>query len=96
MKVDKHTVRKLAHLSRLELREEDEDNMIKDLNEILTWVEQLNEVDTEGVEPLTNMSHEVNVFREDQVGEHLDHEKALKNAPKKDEDFFRVPKFLNQ
>jgi len=69
--------------------------MTKDLNEILTWVEQLNEVDTDGVEPLTHMSHEVNVFREDVAREHLDHEKALESAPKKDKDFFRVPKFLN-
>jgi aspartyl-tRNA(Asn)/glutamyl-tRNA(Gln) amidotransferase subunit C len=57
-------------------------------------VEQLQEVDTEGVEPLTNMSHEVNVFREDVAGEHLDHERALKNAPDHDEDYFRVPKVL--
>lgn len=95
MKIDKTTLRKLAHLSRLEIKEKEEQKMINDLNEILTWVEQLNEVDTEGVEPLTNMSHEVNVFREDEVSGHLDHEKALKNAPKKDKDFFRVPKFLN-
>jgi len=95
MKVDKNTLHKLAHLARLEMKEEDEPSMLKDLNEILTWVEQLNEVDTDGVEPLTNMSHEVNVFRDDEVGEHLDHDKALKNAPKKDKDFFRVPKFLN-
>lgn len=95
MNIDKNTLHKLAHLARLEFNEEDEKKMIADLNEILTWVEQLNEVDTEGVEPLTHMSHEVNVLREDKVGEHLDHDKALKNAPKKDKDFFRVPKVLN-
>lgn len=95
MKIDQNTLHKLAHLARLEFDNDDEKKMIADLNEILTWVEQLNEVDTEGVEPLTNMSQEVNVFREDRVGEHLDHKKALKNAPKKDEDFFRVPKFLS-
>lgn len=94
MKIDKDTLHKLAHLARLELKEEDESSYMEDLNEILTWVEQLNEIDTEGIEPITNMSFEVNVFREDKIANQLPHDEALKNAPKKDEDFFRVPKFL--
>ena len=94
MKIDQETLRKIAHLARLELEPGKEAEMIKDLNEIITWVEQLQEVDTEGVEPLTNMSHEVNVFREDKPGGHLDHERALKNAPEHDKDYFRVPKVL--
>ena len=49
-------------------------------------------MDTEGVEPLTNMSHEINALREDKVGEPLDHERGLKNAPDRDTDFFKVPK----
>ncbi|HBH24881.1 MAG TPA: Asp-tRNA(Asn)/Glu-tRNA(Gln) amidotransferase GatCAB subunit C [Cytophagales bacterium] len=95
MKIDKDTLHKLAHLARLELREEDGPGMMKDLEEILTWVEQLNEIDTEGVEPITNMSFETNVFRSDEVKNQLPHDSALKNAPKKDEGFFRVPKFLD-
>jgi aspartyl-tRNA(Asn)/glutamyl-tRNA(Gln) amidotransferase subunit C len=94
MNIDKETLRKIAHLARLDIKPEDEEGMIKDLTEILDWVEQLNEVDTEGVEPLTNMTHEINMLREDAVGEHLDHGRALKNAPKKDEDYFRVPKVI--
>jgi aspartyl-tRNA(Asn)/glutamyl-tRNA(Gln) amidotransferase subunit C len=94
MKIDKETLHKIAHLSRLEIDEKNEEEMLKDLSEIITWVEQLNEVETEGIEPLTNMSQETNVFREDVVEGHLDHERALKNAPKKDDDYFRVPKFL--
>jgi aspartyl-tRNA(Asn)/glutamyl-tRNA(Gln) amidotransferase subunit C len=94
MNIDRETLRKIAHLARLDFKEEDEESMIKDLTEILDWVEQLNEVDTEGVEPLTNMSHEINMLRDDAVGEHLDHERALKNAPKKDDDYFRVPKVI--
>jgi aspartyl-tRNA(Asn)/glutamyl-tRNA(Gln) amidotransferase subunit C len=54
----------------------------------------LNEVDTEGIEPLTTMSHEVNALREDVVKNQLSKEEVLKNAPKKDSDFFRVPKVL--
>lgn len=64
------------------------------MTEILDWVEKLNELDTTGVEPLTNMSQEVNAYREDEVKEHLSHECALLNGPKKDSDYFRVPKVL--
>ncbi|MGK7391540.1 MAG: Asp-tRNA(Asn)/Glu-tRNA(Gln) amidotransferase subunit GatC [Candidatus Cyclobacteriaceae bacterium M2_1C_046] len=94
MKVDKKTLYKIAHLSRLEIKEQDEERILSDMTKILTWVEKLNEVDTEGVEPLTSMSHEVNILREDEVRPHLEHEKALKHAPKKDPDYFRVPKVL--
>jgi aspartyl-tRNA(Asn)/glutamyl-tRNA(Gln) amidotransferase subunit C len=58
-------------------------------------VEKLNEVDTTGVEPLTTMSYEINMLRDDEVKEHLSHERALKNAPKKDADYFRVPKVID-
>ena len=61
----------------------------------MEWVEQLKEVDAEGVEPLTTMSFEVNILRDDVVKEHLSHERALLNAPKKDEQYFRVPKVLD-
>jgi aspartyl-tRNA(Asn)/glutamyl-tRNA(Gln) amidotransferase subunit C len=94
MKINKDTLRKIAHLARLELEPGKEEAMIKDLNEIISWIEQLQEVDTEGVEPLTNMSQEVNVFRKDKAGKHLEHKRALKNAPDHDEDYFRVPKVL--
>ena len=60
----------------------------------VAFVEKQNEVNTDGVEPLTTMSYEINVMREDQVKEHLSHERALLNAPKKDDDYFRVPKVL--
>ncbi|MEJ0033054.1 MAG: Asp-tRNA(Asn)/Glu-tRNA(Gln) amidotransferase subunit GatC [Bacteroidota bacterium] len=94
MKIDKQTLDKLAHLSRLEINEKDEPKLLQDLSNIVTFVEKLNEVNTDGVEPLTTMSHEINALREDEVGEHLTHEEALKNAPVKDKDFFRVPKVI--
>jgi len=94
MKIDKQTLDKLAHLSRLEIREEDESTMLKDLSNIVTFVEKLNEVNTDGVEPLTTMSQEFNALREDEPGGHLTHEEVLKNAPAKDKDFFRVPKVI--
>lgn len=92
MKIDKTTLAKIAHLARLDLDENREEEMLQSLSEILTWVEKLNELNTEGIEPLTNMSMEVNRLRSDTVGEHLDRGKALSNAPKKDQKFFKVPK----
>lgn len=94
MKIDKQTLDKLAQLSRLEIKQEDEPKMLKDLSNIVTFVEKLNEVNTDGVEPLTTMSQEVNALREDEPGGQLTHEEVLKNAPAKDKDFFRVPKVI--
>jgi len=92
--IDKDTLVKIAHLARLELDEKNTDEMLNDLSKMLDFVEKLNEVNTDGVEPLTTMSHEVNALREDNVSAPLDHQKALQSAPKKDDDFFRVPKVL--
>jgi len=94
MKIDRALLDKIAHLARLEFDEKDAEKMMADMTAIVDWVEKLNEVDTEGVEPLTTMSHEVNALRNDEVNEHLDHERALQSAPKKDEDYFRVPKVI--
>ena len=94
MKIDRALLDKIAHLSRLEFDEKDAANVMKEMNDIVAWVEQLNEVNTDGIEPLTTMSHEINALREDEVKPHLDHNKALLNAPKKDADYFRVPKVL--
>jgi len=62
------------------------------LSEILTWVEKLNEVDTEDVDPLTNMSQEINILRDDKPGNPLEHEKGLKNVPEKLDGFIKVPR----
>jgi aspartyl-tRNA(Asn)/glutamyl-tRNA(Gln) amidotransferase subunit C len=92
MKVDKETLKKIAHLARLDLDEGKEKEMLQSLSEILTWVEKLNELNTDKIDPLTNMSMEVNALREDKIGEHLDREKGLLNAPERDATFFKVPK----
>ncbi|AHM60499.1 glutamyl-tRNA(Gln) and/or aspartyl-tRNA(Asn) amidotransferase subunit C [Flammeovirgaceae bacterium 311] len=94
MKIDKETLQKIAHLARLEFEEAGAEAMMADMSNILTWVEQLNEVDTDGVEPLTHMSVEVNVLRDDVPLEPLSQERGLKNAPNKAADYFRVPKVL--
>lgn len=94
MKIDTNSIKKIAHLARLEFDESGAEKMSKDMSQILDWVEQLNEVDTENVEPLTTMSSEVNDMREDKIGHQLDHELGLKNAPKRDSEYFRVPKVM--
>ena len=94
MQIDKETLNKIAHLARLEFDDKNTEKMLKDMNGILLFVDKLNEVNTDGIQPLTTMSHEVNVLREDEPKPHLPHEHALKNAPQKDSDYFRVPKVL--
>ncbi len=94
MKVDKETLNKIAHLARLEFDEKDAEKMMEDMGNIISFVEKLNEVNTDRVEPLTTMSHEINSLRNDEVKPHLDHDRVMKNAPKKDKDYFRVPKVL--
>jgi aspartyl-tRNA(Asn)/glutamyl-tRNA(Gln) amidotransferase subunit C len=85
---------KIAHLSRLEIKAEDEEKLLKEMSAMVSFVEKLNEVDTSGVEPLTTMSHEINALREDQVKDHLDRAAALGVAPAKDDQYFKVPKVL--
>ncbi len=91
---DLSTLRQLAHLSRLEVAPAQEAKMLADLNEILAWVDKLRELDTEGVEPLVYLSDNVNVTRPDEARNTVAHADALKNAPRKDSDYFRVPKVL--
>jgi aspartyl-tRNA(Asn)/glutamyl-tRNA(Gln) amidotransferase subunit C len=93
MKADKETVKKMAHLARLEF-EGNEDEMVNGMNEMLDFVEKLKELNTEGIEPLSHISSEINIMREDEVKHTISHEEALMNAPKKDSDYIRVPKVL--
>ncbi|MBF9252315.1 Asp-tRNA(Asn)/Glu-tRNA(Gln) amidotransferase subunit GatC [Pontibacter sp. 172403-2] len=94
MSTDIQTIRKIAHLARLEFNEEKEQEMLQELNKILNWMDQLRALDTEQVEPLIHMSEEVNVLRDDVARNTTTHEEALLNAPRKDSDYFRVPKVM--
>jgi aspartyl-tRNA(Asn)/glutamyl-tRNA(Gln) amidotransferase subunit C len=97
MKIDKETVDKIAHLARLEFENESKkQDMIKDMNNMLGFIDKLNELDTSNVEPLIYMSEEVNVLREDVVKPEITQDEALKNAPKKDSDYFKVPKVIGK
>ncbi len=95
MQVDKESLRKIAHLARLKLDEKDEDAMVESLTKILSWVEQLEEVDTDGIQPLTTMSKEKNVVREDCPKNTLKRDDALKNAPDHDGEHVKVPKVMD-
>lgn len=95
MNIDKTTLHKIAHLARLEVKPEQEEKVMADITNMIQFVEKLKEVNTDGVEPLTTMSHEINNLREDQVDHELPHDRALQNAPKKDDSYFRVPKVID-
>jgi aspartyl-tRNA(Asn)/glutamyl-tRNA(Gln) amidotransferase subunit C len=94
MTVDAETLQKIAHLARLEVRPDEEADLLMSLNSVLSWMAQLNELDTTGVEPLIHLSEEENVLREDVVAHQLPREQALQNAPRHDDQFFQVPKVL--
>jgi aspartyl-tRNA(Asn)/glutamyl-tRNA(Gln) amidotransferase subunit C len=94
MSVTKQDVSYIAELSRLRFTEPEMEKMTRELNMILHYVEKLNEVDTEGVEPLSSIHDDSNVFREDIVTSSLQNVDALKNAPDSQDRFFKVPKVI--
>ncbi|MBK8366147.1 MAG: Asp-tRNA(Asn)/Glu-tRNA(Gln) amidotransferase subunit GatC [Bacteroidetes bacterium] len=94
-KIDIKTVEEVAHLARLEFTEEGKADILNDMNRMLAFVDKLNEMDTNGVEPLIYMTDEKNVMREDESKDTLTQKEALKNAPKKDSDYFKVPKVID-
>ena len=94
-KLDKSQVRKVARLSRLELTEAEVEEFTGQLSAILDYVEKMNELDTENIEPLAHCLPISNVFRPDRVGKSLGAERTLANAPQRDGNFFKVPKILD-
>lgn len=96
MEVNDAMVDKLAHLSRLQFDETEKREIKNDLQRMIGFVEKLNELHLEGVEPMLFMSDEVNVLREDEIKGSISREEALKNAPLHDEQFFKVPKVIKK
>ena len=94
-KIDQAQVRKVAKLSRLELTEAEVEEFTGQLSAILDYMEKMNELDTDNVEPLAHCLPISNVFRRDSVKESLGTEKTLSNAPQRDGQFFKVPKILD-
>ena len=95
MKVNNKLVEHLAHLSRLDFDDDSKEKMKFDFEKMLDFVAKLEEVDTNNVVPLSYMSSELNVLREDKVEQVLTQEQALKNAPVNDTDYIRIPKVID-
>jgi len=96
MKISEETVNHIAHLARLEFEGEKKDAIREDLDRIVAFIDKLKEVETDNVEPLIYMTNEVNRLREDEPKVTLTQAEVLKNAPKKDSDYFRIPKVLDK
>lgn len=96
MKIDIKVVDELSHLARLSYENEAKEEIVTELNKIIAFVEKLNEIDTYGLEPLIYMVDETNNTRKDIMIQLISQDDGLKNAPKKDSDYFRVPKVIEQ
>lgn len=94
MSVDEETVRRVAHLARIAVADDEIAPLAHDLNRILGWVEQLGEVDVDGVEPMAAVNDLALKQREDQVADGGDAAKILSDAPEAAEGFFAVPKVV--
>lgn len=96
MKITEELIDHIAHLARLEFQGEDKVSIQKDMERMIEFVDKLSEIDTANVEPLIFISEEMNRLREDEPEVTVTHEEALMNAPKKDSDYFRIPKVLDK
>jgi aspartyl-tRNA(Asn)/glutamyl-tRNA(Gln) amidotransferase subunit C len=94
VEISKGQVEHVAKLARLEVSEDEKAMFARHLSSILTYMDQLKEADTEGVEPTATVLPTESVFREDAVKLSLPREQALANAPDQADGFFRVPKIL--
>jgi aspartyl-tRNA(Asn)/glutamyl-tRNA(Gln) amidotransferase subunit C len=94
MEIDDNLIDRLAELSRLDFTREDKSAIKADLQKMLNFIDQLKEVDVSGVEPLVFMTEEINRYREDEPSHEISKAEALRNAPKRDSDYFKVPKVL--
>ena len=92
--IDLEQVRKVALLARLELTEAEEQQFTEQLSGILDYVQQLNELNTENIEPTTRAIELSNITRQDELTPFEDRESILGIAPEREDDFFKVPKIL--
>ena len=96
MKISTEIVDHIAHLARLEFEGEAKESIRKDMETIISFMDKLSEVDTENVEPLIFMNESYNTLREDNSIVSISQQEALKNAPEKASDYFRIPKVLDK
>ena len=96
MSIDNNTIDRIATLAKLSFNEDEKQEIKKDLTKILDFVDALNEVNTDNVEPLIYMNEGEDELRDDVVDHVVTQEQALKNAPQKDSDYIKVPKVLTR
>lgn len=94
MSLSREDVEKVSLLARLQLDDQELDTMTEQLGQIVGYIEQLNELDTENVQPMAHAVEMVNVLADDEVRPSLDREEVLANAPKRDDECYRVPAVL--
>lgn len=94
MSLDKATVAKVANLARIRVEEKDLGSLANELNAILGWVEQLSEVDTENVAPMTSVADMQHRWRTDEITDGGYQQDVIANAPSEEEGFFAVPKVI--
>ena len=94
MSLDKEKIKHVAKLARISVNEAKVDRLTKDLNSIFKFIEQLNELNTDNIEPLSSILNEPLRSRKDVVNDGKIREKILKNSPQKNEEFFVVPKVI--
>ena len=95
MEVNEELIDHLSGLARLKFDAAEKEEIKKDLQRMISFVDKLNELDTTGIEPLLHMTDEKNVFREDVPGGSVTREEALRNAPMTDGIYFKVPKVIS-
>mgnify|MGYP003956814171 CR=1 FL=1 len=95
-KVDNKLIADLSKLAKLKFNAESAKKIKSDLNTIIKFVDTISEVNTDGVEALIYMSEEINVLRDDEISNEVLQQDALKNAPQKDSDYFKVPTVLRK
>jgi aspartyl-tRNA(Asn)/glutamyl-tRNA(Gln) amidotransferase subunit C len=96
MEVNNKLIQDLSHLAKLKFDASSAEKMKEDLEKMIGFVDKLSEIDTEGIEPLIYLSEEKNVLRADEIANEVSQENALKNAPEKDSDYFKVPTVLKK
>ena len=95
MEINQNVISKLASLSKLKFNEDEMKLISNDLSKMLEFINQLQDLDTEGIDPLIHVNEEINNWREDQVQGMISQEEALSNSPVKDGTYFKLPKVLD-
>jgi aspartyl-tRNA(Asn)/glutamyl-tRNA(Gln) amidotransferase subunit C len=94
MNIEKDKIKYVANLARMSLSQKEEELFSMQLNDILSYVEKISEIDTSGIEPTNHAVDVGNVFRDDKPRKSLSNAEALSNAPDKKDSFFKVPKII--